>query len=89
MAVRSLSPEVMVVDEIGGREDVQALKYVMNCGCSLIATVHGKHYEEILQKPELGELLRQGAFQRIIVLCYLSGPGHVQEICNGRGGRLL
>lgn len=38
MAVRSLSPEVLVVDEIGGKQDILALQEVLKCGCSVIAT---------------------------------------------------
>ena len=41
MAVRSLSPEVLVVDEIGGKQDILALQEVLKCGCSVIATAHG------------------------------------------------
>lgn len=41
MLIRSMSPQVVAVDEIGSREDLEALEYVMNCGCRVMATVHG------------------------------------------------
>lgn len=89
MAVRSLSPEVIVVDEIGGRGDVEALRYVMNCGCALVATVHGRDFHEIREKPELGKLVRDGGFQRCIILENSSGPGKIRDVCDGRGRSLL
>lgn len=88
MAVRSLAPEVIVVDEIGGKKDVQALRYVMNCGCSLIATAHGRDFQEIREKPELGEMVEEGLFQRCIILENSVGPGHIRDICDGRGRSL-
>ena len=54
MLVRSMSPKVIAVDEIGFREDVEALEYVMNCGVKILATVHGCSMEEIRKKPILG-----------------------------------
>ncbi len=41
MLIRSMAPEVIAVDEIGGENDLEALRYVMNCGCRILATVHG------------------------------------------------
>lgn len=88
MAVRSLAPDVIVVDEIGGKKDVQALRYVMNCGCALIATVHGRDFRDIWEKPELGDMLREGLFERCIVLGNTKGPGTVLDVCDGQGGSL-
>ncbi len=88
MAVRSLAPDVIVVDEIGGKKDVQALRYVMNCGCALIATVHGRDFRDIWEKPEMGDMLRDGLFERCIVLGNTKGPGTVLDVCDGQGGSL-
>ena len=85
MAVRSLSPEIIVVDEIGGKRDVQALQYVMNCGCAIIATVHGESFQEIKDKPEVGELVEQELFQRYILLKRSERPGKICGIRDGKG----
>ena len=39
MLIRSMSPQVIAVDEIGDYEDSRAIEAVMNCGCKVIATV--------------------------------------------------
>lgn len=86
MAVRSLAPEVIVVDEIGGQNDIQALRHVMNCGCTLVATIHGSDFREIRDKPEVGEMVADGMFERYIVLGKADGPGTIKDIFDG-GGR--
>lgn len=88
MAVRSLSPEVIVVDEIGGKKDVQALEHVMNCGCRIIAAIHGENYQEVRNKPEVGRLLEQERFGRYIVLGHAGGPGSIEDV-RDRKGRIL
>lgn len=89
MAVRSLAPEVVVVDEIGGERDVQALRYVMNCGCTLIATIHGRDYREIQEKPDFRTMVGEGMFERCIVLENAEGPGKIRDVCDGRGRSLM
>lgn len=68
MLVRTMSPQVIAVDEIGSLEDVNAMHYAMSCGCSLLATVHGNSLEELQQKPVFASLLNEKAFERYIVL---------------------
>lgn len=80
MLIRSMGPEVIAVDEIGTKEDVQAVDYAIHCGCKLIATVHGKSLDEIRDKPVLGELVRDKRFERYIVLNNKRGVGSVEEI---------
>ena len=47
MMIRSMSPQVLAVDEIGTRHDVEAVSYAMHCGVTMLATVHGTSLEEI------------------------------------------
>ena len=49
--LRSMAPAVIAVDEIGGEEDLHALRYASSCGCKLLTTVHGADIEEIRKKP--------------------------------------
>jgi len=73
MLIRSMSPKLVAVDEIGGREDVSALLQVLRCGSSLIVTVHGSSMEQVRGKKYIGELLCQREFQRFIVLTRRDG----------------
>ena len=56
MLIRSMSPEVVAVDEIGDYGDIKAIESVLNCGCRLIATVHGSSVEDIEKKPLLQKI---------------------------------
>lgn len=66
--LRSMSPDIIAVDEIGQEKDYEALLNAMFCGVNIIATVHGNSYEDILNKPVLNKLIKQKVFERIIIL---------------------
>lgn len=85
MLIRSMAPEVVAADEIGGAEDLEALRCVMNCGCRILATVHGRSMEDIWRKPGLREFLQEQRFERYVVLGSTQGPGTVLGISNGTG----
>ena len=85
MLIRSMSPQVVAVDEIGGLEDLEALRYGKNCGCRLLATVHGCSLEDIRKKPVLGELVEEGVFSRFIILESHGRPGQIRQILDERG----
>ncbi len=89
MLIRTMSPRVIAVDEIGSREDLDAIEYVMNCGCRLIATVHGSSLEDIQSKPVLGRLLKERAFGRYVVLRRRGRPGNVEHIYDSQGRSLI
>ncbi len=88
MMVRSMSPDVIAVDEIGSSRDVEAIRYVMNCGIHLMATVHGMNIDDIRNKPILGRMVKEKAFQRYIVL-EAGAIGKVEAIFDERGTALF
>ena len=85
MLIRSMSPRVIAIDEIGGKEDLEAMEYVINCGCKLIATVHGSSIEDIQNKPILGKLVKEKVFERFIVLSNKKRIGNIDTIYDERG----
>jgi len=85
MLIRSMSPQIIAVDEIGSKEDLEAIDYVIGCGCKLIATVHGSSIEDIKNKPTLGDLLKKKLFERYIILNNRKGIGHLEEIYDSEG----
>lgn len=68
MLLRSMSPRVIALDEIGSKEDIHSIEYCINSGISLIVTVHGNGVEDVAAKPVLGNLVRNHVFERYIVL---------------------
>ncbi|MBE5927562.1 MAG: stage III sporulation protein AA [Lachnospiraceae bacterium] len=47
MLIRSMGPKVVVADEIGSKEDIDAIINATNSGCNVIATAHGSGVEDI------------------------------------------
>lgn len=88
MLIRAMSPDVVAVDEIGTGEDIRAIESVVNCGCKLLATVHGNSMEDMKQKPLLNRLVEFHVFERYIVLDAKPHAGSVQAIFDGRGTTL-
>lgn len=80
MAIRSLSPQVIVTDEIGRREDVQAILECINAGVAVISSVHAGDLRELSRRPVMKEILEQNCFRLGIVLSRRNGPGTVEEI---------
>ncbi|GFR36772.1 stage III sporulation protein AA [Insulibacter thermoxylanivorax] len=68
MMIRSLSPHVLVVDEIGRSEDAEAILEAMHAGIKVVATAHGRNPEEVKKRPGLAPLFTAPLFQRYVVL---------------------
>ena len=73
-AVRSLSPRVVAVDELGGPADTAAIIAAKHCGVAVLATAHAR-------VGELPEALRCGVFDTIIWLA----DRRIQKIERGMG----
>ena len=84
MMLRSMAPQVLAVDEIGTKEDLEAVRSGMNCGCRILATAHGASVEELRRKAYFSELIKEGLFSRYIVLCQHPAPGTVAGIYDGK-----
>ena len=65
IAVRTLSAEVIVVDELMG-EEIEELKYAMMSGVPVIATTHASTETEARSKPGISELISLGVFKTVV-----------------------
>ena len=68
MLIRSMAPEVIACDEIGSKEDVEAIKDAMISGVKGIFTMHGKNLEEIKLNRNINELIENKQIEKIIFL---------------------
>lgn len=78
--VRAMNPDVVITDEIGTRDDADAVMQAVNSGVSVITTAHGYSLSDVKKKAGIKELLSEGAFRKVIVLSRRNGPGTVEEI---------
>lgn len=89
MMVRSMSPQVIVTDEIGGEGDKDAIVSILNAGVKIIATAHGFNISELKAGEKFWGLIEDKVFERYIVLSNINGPGTVEEIIDGTSMTLI
>jgi stage III sporulation protein AA len=80
MLIRSMSPNIIAVDEIGGDEDIKAIEDALRAGIKLIATVHGYSIDDIKERKSLKDLFSENVFERYIILDNSRGVGTIREI---------
>ncbi|MBT1279818.1 stage III sporulation protein AA [Thermoanaerobacter sp. CM-CNRG TB177] len=80
MLIRSMSPEVVVTDEIGKKEDIEAIHEVLNTGVKIITTVHANDIEDLMKKPVLKDVISLRYFERYVILSNRLGAGTVEKI---------
>lgn len=78
-AVRCLSPNVIICDEIGTFKEAKAINEALNSGVKVVASIHALGEKEILKKPQVLLLLYSGAFEKIIILSSVL-IGNVEKI---------
>ncbi len=78
MMLRSMSPRVIVTDEIGRAEDVAAIEKLINSGVKVITTVHAENRSRLLKRRDLREVCRY--FDVMITLSKRKGAGTVEEV---------
>ena len=80
IAVRCMSPDVIVCDEIGVNGDPESLLQGVNSGSAVVATIHSSSLDEFLHKKNSKELLASGAFRYFVFLGSAKQAGTVREI---------
>ncbi len=80
MLVRSMGISVIATDEIGSKNDIEAIKYASLSGVSLIFTMHGKSIDDIVRKDGVKNLIKEGLFEVVILLSNVGKPGTVEKI---------
>lgn len=77
-ALRSLSPEVIICDEIGG--DAEEIRQCMNCGVKLIVSAHAGSIRELMSRPRFRNCSRCLKGRLCLGARRLSGLADIPEI---------
>lgn len=78
--IRSLAPDIIITDEIGQKEDIDAIKYATSCGVRLLASAHSDKLETLARKDTFKELLKEKIFSRFVLLSNRNGPGTFEGV---------
>lgn len=80
MALRCMSPAVIVCDEIGTTADEKALEQGIASGVAFVASIHCTETEKTQNRPLLSRMLQTGAFSTVVYLKGRAHPGQVQRV---------
>ncbi len=83
MLIRSMSPKIIITDEIGNDGDREAVHGVLNAGARIVTSAHGYNVSELKSRREVLKLIEDKAFERYIVLGNDDGPGTLVEVIDG------
>lgn len=73
MLLRSMSPEIIALDEITANEDIAAIEEGSYTGCTFLATAHGDSLEKMARRPLYSRLLETGVFTKAVLLERVGG----------------
>ena len=82
--LRSMSPDVIITDEIDLKKDMESILEAINSGVNIVATIHAKDINQLKQKSGFDEILDKKFFNRFVVLNNLDGPGTLSAIYDER-----
>ena len=66
IALRVMSPEVIMVDEIGASDEGEEMIESLMSGVKFIATAHGEKYDDVRRRKNLAPFFRLGIFDTFV-----------------------
>lgn len=84
MMIRSMSPKVLAIDELGNEREIELLFQAASCGSKILTTMHASGIEELIKKDFMHRCINKELFQRIIVLKKQEGKIMINGIYNER-----
>ncbi|MDO4419320.1 MAG: ATPase, T2SS/T4P/T4SS family [Ruminococcus sp.] len=79
-ALRSLSPQVIICDEIGDKDDADAILSATNSGVRFIASIHASSPQELKERRFAKDILGTNAFSAVAFLSNPITPGRISRI---------
>lgn len=80
LLLRSMSPQVIAVDELGSAEDIENLRIAASCGSRILATMHGEDLQDVRNKCGLEKAFADNLFQLILILGKENGRCVIKKI---------
>ena len=78
MVIRAMSPDIVAVDEIGGKKDIEAIESVIHCGCIVLVRCMGQTLKNVSETGTGCAAKTRGIWQ-IDCISGKNGAGTVQE----------
>ncbi len=88
MVLRSMSPEIIAVDELG-KEDEFSMLHQMRCsGVKVLGTMHAGDIEQVLRNPMIRKCVETEAIERFVELIRLDNGERGFRIYDGQGNKI-
>lgn len=81
LLLRSMSPKVIAIDELGGKEDMEALQLACSCGSAIIATIHGEGLADYVHRLRVCGMGEEQVFECFLILGKEEGHPVLRKIC--------
>ncbi|MDR1630934.1 MAG: stage III sporulation protein AA [Oscillospiraceae bacterium] len=81
-AVRTLSPQYIICDEIGSLDEVFAIEQGIHSGVKFAVTIHTGSKDELFSRPQVRRLIDLNAFEFAVLLKNSEHPCEIEEILN-------
>lgn len=78
MMLRSMSPEVIITDEIGNMRDINAVEKLINSGIRVITSIHAGNLSDVKRCSDVKRL--SDIFECYITLSRRNGVGTIEDI---------
>ena len=79
-AIRSLSPDIMICDEIGAETDILAIQQAVHAGVRLVVSIHAADVSDFLKRRQCRDLLQTEAFDIIALMAGKNEPGKISAV---------
>lgn len=89
LLLRSMSPQILAVDELGSERDFVAVEQAVYSGSKVIGTIHAGDIRELAAKPHLRRFVEREMFHRYVQIQRADGGGrsllvfdsHMEKLC--------
>lgn len=79
-AIKTMSPDIIAVDEVAQPEEIEAIRLGVNSGVKFIVTVHACDYDELISRPQIEQLISTYSFDRLVLLDTGESIGKVKAV---------
>ena len=79
-AIKTMSPDIIAVDEVAENSEIEAIRLGVNSGVKFIVTIHACDYDELIFRPQIETLLNTYSFDKLILLGTEEAMGTVKAV---------
>ncbi len=79
-AIKTMSPDIVAVDEVGEKNEIEAIRLGVNSGVKFIVTIHASDHNELISRQQIEELINTYSFEKVILLDKNENIGKVKAV---------